>query len=393
MYKGSIKPINPPKKITGEFSFRATVHNGSDRHWESAGPNPINICYHWLDEDWSMVVFDGKRSKLPEGGIPPGDSAEVEIAILPPPNPGLHRLHLTLVEEGICWFDLDKKHFSSLVSEIEIHKKVDIRSAKPNQDLRIAFVGSPRSGNVWLHRILIHSLSLSAYAVHTPDEFAWDNIPSRCILQLHWRPESAFRNKLASLGFTPLVLRRHPLDLLISILHFCRHEPQTARWLAGLGGDENKIINAAPTDHAFVEYACSERARALLSLSSEWVDKPETIDLPYEQLVADPFQTVSSLIERLGQQTDPSQIKAALDSNALPVMRQTGNCHGWMGQPGIWRRLILANDAAMIVQAHKNLFQLQGYSMEPDRSLTSSDSLSLWEKISLGGIPRETDRK
>jgi len=103
--KSSIQAIKPPTSISGGFSFRVTVYNGSDRQWESAGPNPIHIAYHWLDEDWSMVVFEGKRSKLPECGIPPGGSAEVEIALLPPPNPGLHRLHLTLVEEGVCWFD------------------------------------------------------------------------------------------------------------------------------------------------------------------------------------------------------------------------------------------------------------------------------------------------
>ena len=115
--KGSIKAINPPEKIAVAFSFRVTVYNGSDRQWESAGPNPIHIAYHWLDEDWSMVVFDGKRTKLPEGGIPPGDSAEVEIAILPPPNPGLHRLHLTLVEEGARWLETGGE-FVSQVLEI-----------------------------------------------------------------------------------------------------------------------------------------------------------------------------------------------------------------------------------------------------------------------------------
>ena len=65
-----------------------------------------------------MVVFEGWRTKLPEGGIPPGGSAEVEIAILPPPQPGLHRLHLTLVEEGVGWLDT-KDSFVPQILEVQ----------------------------------------------------------------------------------------------------------------------------------------------------------------------------------------------------------------------------------------------------------------------------------
>ena len=103
--KGSIKAINPPAKITGGFSLLATVQNGSDRLWESAGPNPIHIAYHWLDEDMNMIVYDGKRTKLPGGGIPVGCTAEIEVHVMPPAKPGLHSLHLTMVEEGVAWFD------------------------------------------------------------------------------------------------------------------------------------------------------------------------------------------------------------------------------------------------------------------------------------------------
>jgi len=260
-----------------------------------------------------------------------------------------------------------------------------------SQDFRIAFVGSPRSGNVWLHRILMDLLSIPAISLHTPDEVAWNNLPSRCILQLHWKPEIEFRDKLTCHKFNPLVLHRHPLDLLISILHFCRHEPQTACWLAGFGGNENKIINAAPTDNAFVEYACSQRARALLNLSKDWAEQSGTIAVSYEQLVADPKLTIANMIDSLGLVADPSAIQVALDKNSLPVMKQCANLHGWMGRPGLWGQLILAKDAALIQQAHKNLFQVQGYSVEPDSSLTSSKSRKLWESISINSSTKNTN--
>jgi hypothetical protein len=39
-------------------------------------------------------------------------------------------------------------------------------------------------------------------------------------------------------GIVPLSMCRHPLDILISILHFCQYEPQTSQWIDSRGGSE-----------------------------------------------------------------------------------------------------------------------------------------------------------
>ena len=101
MNKGSIKAINPPATISGEFSLFALVHNASDYLWESTGPSPIHVAYHWLDQDWNMVALKVEKALLPEGGVPPGGRAEIEIQAQPPPRAGRYRFHLTLLpEEG-----------------------------------------------------------------------------------------------------------------------------------------------------------------------------------------------------------------------------------------------------------------------------------------------------
>ena len=66
------------------------------------------------------------------------------------------------------------------------------------------------------------------------------------------------------------MLARHPLDVLVSILHFASHEPQTARWLDGEGGDESSILGAEPASAAFLASATGPRARALLAVTPEW---------------------------------------------------------------------------------------------------------------------------
>jgi FkbM family methyltransferase len=105
-YKGSIKAISLPSSICGRFSLQASIQNDSDRTWSSSETNPVHVAYHWLDEDWNVIVFEGKRTELPTGGIRPGAHAEIEVLVHAPPQHGEYRLCLTLVEEGVSWFEL-----------------------------------------------------------------------------------------------------------------------------------------------------------------------------------------------------------------------------------------------------------------------------------------------
>jgi FkbM family methyltransferase len=111
--KGSITAINPPDTIAGGLSLRVTIHNDSNRTWASSGPHPIFASYHWLNAEWNMVVFDGRRTELPTEGIPAGNRDEIEVRIDPPPEPGEYNLCLTLVEEGVGWFEFSDKFFAA----------------------------------------------------------------------------------------------------------------------------------------------------------------------------------------------------------------------------------------------------------------------------------------
>ena len=87
--------------------------------------------------------------------------------------------------------------------------------------LRIAVISSPRSGNTWVRSVLGDILRLQQFAVHNYIEL--ENIPDRCIVQLHWYREPNLQRFLNDRRFKTLVLARHPLDVLVSILNFIRH--------------------------------------------------------------------------------------------------------------------------------------------------------------------------
>lgn len=102
--------------------------------------------------------------------------------------------------------------------------------------MRLALVSSPRSGNSWLRMLLSSLYDLQQNAVHYPQAINWADLPENCIVQIHWHNESQFNSLLKLHGFDVVTIARHPLDLLLSVLHFAPHEPQTACWLQSEGG-------------------------------------------------------------------------------------------------------------------------------------------------------------
>lgn len=88
-------------------SFLIPVHlfNESDESWHTNGSHPVHLSYHWMDVENNHVVFDGIRTKLKCGSLTPGCTTEEVMHIQAPDKPGDYKLALTLVQEGVCWFE------------------------------------------------------------------------------------------------------------------------------------------------------------------------------------------------------------------------------------------------------------------------------------------------
>src|SRR5918993_5848391 len=86
--------------------------------------------------------------------------------------------------------------------------------------VKLAIFGTPRSGNTWFRSLLTTAFGLTDYAMHDPKGIPWDSLPSRVVVNLHATPDDFLRGRLRTLGIRPIVIARHPLDALISVLHF-----------------------------------------------------------------------------------------------------------------------------------------------------------------------------
>jgi SAM-dependent methyltransferase len=252
---------------------------------------------------------------------------------------------------------------------------------------RIAILSTPRSGNMWLRRLLGSIYELEDMSADTPAGVPWNDLPRACVLQLHWPPTDSLLDLLDRAGFSVVALARHPLDVLVSILRFSQDEPRTARWLNGDGGTELSLVGREPCSDTFRSYATGPRAAALLSVSVDWW-RSSRLDarVRYEDLVAGPHEVLERLTQLLGGATPTRVVEATQRASFDTLRSETGNGHFWRGQPGHWRSLLTAEDAAAVARAHPASFRELGYDSDGDASLTEERARASWRALADDGL-------
>ena len=117
----NLLPVNKDLKMNGEikindktealvlspaerFSIQVEITNHTNEVWNSLGPNPINVSYHWTDTSGNMVIFDGERTQLSGSSIGAKETKEQFVQIVSPQEKGKYKLVVTLVQEGKRWF-------------------------------------------------------------------------------------------------------------------------------------------------------------------------------------------------------------------------------------------------------------------------------------------------
>jgi hypothetical protein len=242
---------------------------------------------------------------------------------------------------------------------------------------RLFLACTPRTGNVWFRKLLASCLGITEIAAHSPAEIDWDALPAECLAAMHWHrtPE------LAALleGHQILVTTRHPLDVLVSILHFSQHEPATARWLDGEGGNEEFLAGARPTDERFLEYAFSDRAAALLSVSVEW-SQTATAIVSYEELVKEPRKVLERVLSRLGEPV-PANLDELIEAHRIENLRALSAHHFWRGRPGLWRELITEEYSQAIYHRHRDAFLTFGYTIDGDPAPPAGEAHQNWTRL------------
>jgi len=249
--------------------------------------------------------------------------------------------------------------------------------------MRIFLACTPRTGNLWIRRVIAHALGLEAFCGHRPEDIDWDQLPPRCLVAMHWHYTAEFEQSLRDRGFKIIVTTRHPMDVLVSILRFAAFEPATARWLDGEGGDEGPLAHAAPASNAFADYCLGDRAEALLRVSWEWRRHADVV-IRYEDFLRAPVDVATGVLQDLGI-APVAAIADAVRANAMDEMRPLAKRHVWRGKSGDWKRIVTSPIAKGIGARHRPYFRDFGYACDPDPALDAATARRNWEEMLMAG--------
>jgi tRNA (mo5U34)-methyltransferase len=234
---------------------------------------------------------------------------------------------------------------------------------------------------LWIRSIVARALNLPVFASNNPGEISWSSLPDRCLVAMHWRHSAAFERFLRREGFRIAVTSRHPLDVLVSILHFSV-QPVTARWLEGECGNENSLVGESPDSRAFAEYCLSPRAEALLGVSTDWQPSADA-SVRYEDVKGEPGDAITRLLQVLGA-APLASIDEAVSASSLDRVPTIAQIHAWRGRTGDWRLVVPPPLAGQAYELHRRHFEAFGYSCDPDPALDSAQARRNWIQMTRG---------
>ena len=82
-----------------------TLTNAGDEAWYGYGTHPVLLSYHWQNADGSHQIYDGVRTRLKCQVVSTGSTVKEAISVVVPRVKGNFKLILTVVQEGVCWFE------------------------------------------------------------------------------------------------------------------------------------------------------------------------------------------------------------------------------------------------------------------------------------------------
>ena len=168
------------------------------------------------------------------------------------------------------------------------------------RNVRLAIVGTPRSGNTWLRGMLGAGLDLEQIAARSVEAVAWDALPERCIIQLHAAPDEVGA-LLRTYDVRPIVPARHPFDALISGLNYVWYYHLVGHCPGDDACNACSIVGRTPRCEEFLAYAAGSPGRSLLDVSRGWWTRPGALRVRYEHLVADTTSELERLVSDLNE--------------------------------------------------------------------------------------------
>ncbi|MGI9615435.1 MAG: sulfotransferase domain-containing protein [Acidimicrobiales bacterium] len=240
---------------------------------------------------------------------------------------------------------------------------VDHASRPGNSTRPVVLTATPRSGNTLLQRLFAELTGYTVMAAPTVADLAEEAVTGSVFLQTHAPNDRHARRFVAAVNAEVVTIARHPLDVLLSVLHFSRFEVQILDWLDGAAlPSPDSLRDATPTSAQFLDWATSKGATRLLAITHRWWQDGTAHRIRYEELIADTPGVFGKLLAELGitplnDSPDPDQIREG-------ALAGLANHHRWRATTNGWRDLLPVEAATKIHRAHRRVFDDLGYTLD-----------------------------
>jgi len=175
-------------------------------------------------------------------------------------------------------------------------------------DFRILIAATEKTGNTWLKYLLAHVYELpTPYISQDFSETEADSLGNRWVTHQHFLPERPLLNWAARTRTHLLTMIRHPADILVSLYHYCCNYPdhykEDPAVSAALAADVEQRRATADLPHHVVDgellRVLQERIMCDVNISISWIRSGRSSVVRYEDLRAEPQQTLSTLAETI----------------------------------------------------------------------------------------------
>jgi hypothetical protein len=206
--------------------------------------------------------------------------------------------------------------------------------------MKLLIVASPKTGNVWLERLLAHIYKLPIVDLSGVSEIPPHVSEKHFITHQHYLPTQELLEWGEKEGIHFITLTRHPGDVFVSVYHYVNNFAPLWKEKGWLGTDPSHVMIGEEIDSPkSLEYMKTKFRFSNLGKSIAWLQSGKALPVRYEDLHTTPLETLEKLTSQL-EPVDVKRIEQAIEAADIRKMRQESTmmqAHCRKGSVGNWQ--------------------------------------------------------
>lgn len=235
--------------------------------------------------------------------------------------------------------------------------------------MKVLIASQPKTGNVWIRNLLAQAYGLSdlneKFGDTVPetvsDFIPWVSVhgfPNNSILHQHFFPKNELLQYAKKERIRLVTMVRNPYEAFVSFFFYVNRSPHIFR------GRSPGILVGKSIDDPDVMHFLATNYRMHLNMSVQWIESGASSIVRYEDLLADPQEELSHLLENWQTRLSQQVITDAVDYCSAERMRKKG---GWKAvhirtaKAKTWDRYLTEGHLQVFQKHHGDLIQRMGY--------------------------------